>query len=95
MGLEKRGLIIHCNCSGLSSFIRTQFALRFPDAPFPPTYKQTQLTSLFLTLPPSSPVSQFIGQYRHKRGRFAIYLDTTEDGQITQAFNLLTGRPLV
>lgn len=94
MGLEERKLIITCDCSSVPNFAKAQLRIRVLKNPLPLLYTKKRFASLLSRLPQNTEVSNFVQQYRIKKGRFAFYLEWDSSGKLTQVLNLLTGRPI-
>ena len=94
MGLEERRVIVACACSGTEKFAKAQYTIFAPNTSIPPVYTKRKFTELLQLLPQSSEISQFVSNLAKKTGKFAFFLAYEENGSISQAQNLLTGRPV-
>lgn len=81
-----------CTCSNMQNKSEQAFRLLFRDEPIPPVArgrdKITQLADKY----PNTNVSKYLKAIARKVGKFAYFIRATDDGDVSEVYDLLKGK---
>ena len=84
--------IIRCSCGGVKTKMEAAMNLIAPGEPLPSDYKGKDAIKKLAERYPNTNLSRHLDAVSKKRGRYCYYLEYTEDGDIKDFRDLMTGR---
>ena len=86
-----KGIFV-CSCGGMKDKAEKAFKIMFPRAEVPTIYRGEAAISRAASKYPNTNVYTYLTAIAKTNGRYAYYVASDEQGNVTENYNLLTGK---
>lgn len=87
-------LLAICKCGGVKEKAEAAFKISFPGQAVPQMYKGSDAITKAASLFPGTNLNRYLTAIAKKNGRFAYYIKTDDNYDITLNYDLLIGKRL-
>lgn len=84
-------VIVRCGCGGISTYVENSMKVLSLPAPEETCVGKEKIRKLAEKYP-NTPFAEHLGVIAKKSGRYAFYISTDSNNQITAMYNLVTGK---
>ena len=85
-------IIVVCTCSGMFEQAKAAYYILYPNTELPEVYKGKDAVRSLADGQPDNNLKKYLTAVAKKNGRFAFYIESDDNGDIKEVYNLMTGK---